>query len=172
LNVDMPGNPNCRAANDKVMAIAREIRPDIVLLQGTWQQHLDNVAETITTLKQQTGARVVVLGPVPFWRRGLPSEVLRYYMLRHSLIPVRFNGDIGPGGYDAVMRDRLVPLGAEFISARDILCNAEGCLTRTGDSAADISTSDQIHLTTNGSTFLIDAIIDRLLGGRAPPNKP
>jgi peptidoglycan/LPS O-acetylase OafA/YrhL len=172
LNADIPGNPNCRAVNDKVMAIAREIRPDIVLLQGTWQLHLDNVAQTVTALKQHTGARVVVLGPVPFWRRGLPSEVLRYYMLRHSLIPRRFTGDIAPGGYDAVMRDRLVPLGAEFISARDILCNAEGCLTRTGDSAADISTGDQIHLTANGSAFLIDAIIDRLLSGPAPANKP
>jgi len=49
-------------------------------------------------LKQQTGARVVVLGPVPFWRRGLPSEVLRYYMLRHSLIPMRFNGASRPAG--------------------------------------------------------------------------
>ena len=103
---------------------------------------------------------------------SLPSEVLRYYMLRHSLIPMRFNGDVAPDGYDAVMRDRLVPAGAEFISARDLLCNAEGCLTRIGNSAADISTSDQIHLTANGSAFLIDAIIDRLLGGQAPPNKP
>ncbi len=67
---------------------------------------------------------------------------------------------------DAVLREKLVPLGAEFISARDALCNAEGCLTRTGGSAADISTSDQIHLTEGGSAFLIDAIIDRLLGSR------
>jgi hypothetical protein len=52
LNADIPGNPNCRAVNDKVMAIAREIRPDIVLLQGTWQLRLDNVAQTVTALKQ------------------------------------------------------------------------------------------------------------------------
>jgi len=76
-----------------------------------------------------------------------------------------------PGGYDAVLREKLVPLGAEFVSARDVLCNAEGCLTRTGDSAADISTSDQVHLTANGSAFLIDAIIDRLLGGRVSQPK-
>jgi hypothetical protein len=70
------------------------------------------------------------------------------------------------------MRDKLVPAGAEFISARDVLCSAEGCLTRTGDSAAEISTSDQIHLTATGSAFLIDAIIGRLLGGQAPVGKP
>ena len=166
LNADIAGNPNCRAINDKVLSIVRDLRPDVVVLHGTWQEHMDKVAETVTALKQQTGARVVVLGDVPFWRRGLPSEVLRYYMLRHGLIPMHFKGDLAPSRMDAVLREKLVPLGAEFISARDALCNADGCLTRTGGSAADISTSDQVHLTEGGSAFLIDAIIDRLLGSK------
>jgi hypothetical protein len=46
----------------------------------------------------------------------------------------------------------------------DALCNADGCLTRIGDSAKYISASDQVHLTEKGSEFLIHAIIDRLLG--------
>ena len=74
-----PGTPNCRANNDKVLALARQIKPDIVLLHGTWERHLDNVAETVTALKKHTDARVVVLGPVPGWKRGLPNEVLRYF---------------------------------------------------------------------------------------------
>jgi peptidoglycan/LPS O-acetylase OafA/YrhL len=163
VGADIAGNPNCRAVNDKVLSITRDLKPEIVLLHGTWQEHMDEVAKTVAMLKQ-TGARVVVLGGVPFWRRGLPSEVLRYYMLHHSLMPTRFEGDLAPSGSDAVMREKLVPLGAEVISARDVLCNADGCLTRTGDSAASISTSDQIHLTEGGSAFLVEAIIDRLLG--------
>jgi peptidoglycan/LPS O-acetylase OafA/YrhL len=165
VGADVAGNPNCRAANDKVLSIVRELKPEIVLLHGTWQEHMDEVANTVTLLKQG-GARVVVLGSVPFWRRGLPNEVLRYYMLRHSLVPARFKGDIAPSGFDAPLRERLVPLGAEFVSARDVLCNVDGCLTRTGDSAADISTSDQIHLTEGGSAFLVEAIIDRVLAGK------
>ena len=51
------------------------------------------------------------------------------------------------------LREKLVPAGAEFISARDALCNAHGCLTRVGDSAGDISASDQVHLTDKGSDF-------------------
>jgi hypothetical protein len=61
------------------------------------------------------------------------------------------------------MRAKLVPLGAEFISAREEMCNAEGCLIRVGDSAGDIINSDQAHLTEKGSDFLIGAIIDRVL---------
>ena len=67
------------------------------------------------------------------------------------------------GAYDAVMREALVPRGAEFISARDVLCNDEGCLTRLGDAASDITASDQVHLTEKASVFLIQSIIDRML---------
>jgi hypothetical protein len=118
----------------------------------------------VVALKRLTAARVVVLGGVPAWKRGLPSEVLKYFMLHRRLIPTRSNVAAQSNGYDAVMRARLVPLGAEFISASDTFCNGEGCLTRSGDSAGDITVSDQVHLTEKGSEYLIAA--DRPRAGR------
>jgi hypothetical protein len=70
------------------------------------------------------------------------------------------------------MRARLEPLGAEFISASDAFCDSRGCLTRIGDTSADITVSDQVHITEKGSVFLIESIIDRLLGGQAPASRP
>jgi len=166
LNADIPATPNCRAANDRVLALARRIRPDIVLLHGTWEKYLDHVGETVTALKE-IGARVVVLGPVPGWKRGLPNEVLRYYMLHHELIPERTAQAVSTNWYDAKMRDALVPLGAHFISAWEAMCNAQGCLTRVGADADDITASDQVHLTEKGSVFLVQAIIDDVLDGQA-----
>src|SRR5262245_5981357 len=167
LKADIPGNPNCRPMNDKVLTLARDLQPDVVLLHGTWEKHLDNVAETVVALKQQTRARVVVLGPLPLWQRSVPNEVLRYYLMNHVLVPPRVAGAArGDSRYDNIMRAKLVPLGAEFISAREEMCNAEGCLIRVGDSAGDIIISDQAHLTEKGSAFFIGAIIDRVL---APP---
>jgi peptidoglycan/LPS O-acetylase OafA/YrhL len=170
LNADIASTPNCRAMNDKVFAMIRQIRPEIVLLHGTWEKHLDNVAETIVALKKETSARVVVLGGVPIWQRGLPSEVLRHFMLHRTLIPQR-SANGRPTAYDAVMRARLEPVGAEFISASSVLCNAEGCLTRIGDAASDLTASDQVHLTEKGSVFLVQSIIDRLLPGEASASK-
>jgi SGNH domain (fused to AT3 domains) len=167
LNVDIPGVPHCRAINDQVLRLARELRPDIVLLHGTADKFMDHMAETVTALKRDTAARVVMLGPEPLWRRGLPSEVLRYYMLHHRLIPARYNGNLSPNWADAELRARLVPKGAEYISAWDVLCNQDGCLTRIGDAAGDISASDVIHLTEKGSVFLVGSIIDRVLNGPA-----
>ncbi|MGH6750599.1 MAG: acyltransferase family protein, partial [Bradyrhizobium sp.] len=171
LNADIAGAPNCRAINDKVFGLAREIRPDIVVLHGAWEAHLDKIAATVAALKQQTGARVVVLGSVPWWKRGLPNEVLRTYMLQRKLIPER-SDRAEPDHTAAALREKLAPSGAEIISAWDVLCNAEGCLTRIGDSAADISASDQIHLTEKGSAYLVEAIIGRVLGAQAPASTP
>jgi peptidoglycan/LPS O-acetylase OafA/YrhL len=167
LNTDVAGVPNCRAINDKVLALARDIKPDIVLLHSTWDGDLDGVARTVTALKQQTNARIIVLGSVPWWKRGLPNEVLRYFMLHHRPIPERSDrAEADSSG--ARLREKLVPLGAEFISVWDTLCNADGCLTRIGDTAKDISASDQVHLTEKASTFLIQSIIDKVLRGQAP----
>ncbi|MCA6107667.1 acyltransferase family protein [Bradyrhizobium cenepequi] len=165
LNVDVSGTPNCRAMNDKVFSLIRDVRPDIVLMHGTWDRYPDKIAETAAALKRDTGARVVVLGAVPTWRRGLPNEVLRYFLLYHGLIPARWSGGVTSGWFDAVMREQLALAGAEFVSAWDVLCNGDGCLTRIGDSAGDITASDGIHLTEKGSTYLVDVVIDRVLDG-------
>ena len=156
------GAPDCRANNDRVISLAREIRPDIVLLHSTWDGDIDGVVRTVTALKQATGARIVVLGSVPWWKRGLPNEVLRYFMLHHRLIPVRSDGAQADSSI-AALRARLTPLGAEVISVRDVFCDADGCLTRLGAGAGDIVASDQVHLTEKGSIFLVGAVIDRIL---------
>jgi len=168
LNLEIAGAAGCRANNDRVLAKAIALKPDIVLLHGTWEKNFDHAAQTVAALRQQTSARVVVLGPVVWWRRGLPNEVLRYYMLHHELIPARSTEAFVPRGIERDLREAVVREGAEFISAADVLCNADGCLTRLGDAASDITVSDQVHLTEKASVFLVQGIIDRVLGSRTP----
>ena len=91
------------------------------------------------------------------WMRGFALS-----MLHRRLIPERSDRATSDPS-EARLREKVTPLGAEFISAWDTLCNADGCLARIGDSAKDISASDQVHLTEKGSIFLIQSIIDRVL---------
>jgi hypothetical protein len=114
-----------------------------------------------------TNARIVVLGSVPWWKRGLPNEMLRYFMLHHHLIPERSNG-AEPDGSGAALRDRLAPLGAAFISVWDVMCNTDGCLTRIGSNATDITASNEVHLTEKASVFLVQSVIDDVLGEQPP----
>jgi hypothetical protein len=88
--------------------------------------------------------------------------------LHHSLIPVRSQDADADRSVDDRLRAAVVPAGAEFVSARDALCDAEGCLARLGDHASDITASDQAHLTDQASEFLIDSIIDKVLAAPRP----
>jgi hypothetical protein len=168
INIDFASKPGCRANNDRVLALAAALQPDIVLLHGTWERDFDHAAETVAALKQKTRARVIVLGPVPFWKRGLPNEVLRYWLLHHSLIPRRSPEAEAGMETDDRLRNAVVPKGAEFVSARAAMCNAEGCLARLSDVASDLAASDQGHLTEKASEFLIQSIIDKILAAPSP----
>jgi peptidoglycan/LPS O-acetylase OafA/YrhL len=169
LNVDIAVTPNCRANNDRVLAQAIQLKPDIILLHGTWGLRTGaDVEKTVAALRQQIGTRVIVLGPVVLWKRGLPNEVLRHYLLHHALIPVRSKAGLWSRDSDTELREAAQGGGGEFISAGAVLCNEQGCLTRLGDSASDITASDAVHLTEKASVFLVQGIIARVLGTSAP----
>ncbi len=167
LNVDIEATPNCRANNDRVLAMAIKLKPDIILLHGTWEKNLDQVGASVATLRRETQARVIVLGPVVLWKRGLPNEVLRYYMLHHELIPARSESGLWIRDIDTELRTAVTAAGGEFISAGEVLCNEQGCLTRLGDAASDITASDGLHLTEKASVFLVQGVIGRVLGTNA-----
>jgi peptidoglycan/LPS O-acetylase OafA/YrhL len=167
LNADIEVTPNCRASNDRVLALARELKPDIILLHGTWEKNLEQVGASVAALRRETQARVILLGPGVLWKRGLPNEVLRYYMLHHELIPSRSTEGILARDTERDLREAVERGGGEFISAADVLCNDQGCLTRLGDAASDITASDALHLTEKASVFLVRGIIDRVLGTSA-----
>ncbi len=161
LSVDVPGNPNCRSMNDEVLGIVRRARPDVVVLHARGSTRPEDIAglkKTILALRALSIPRTIVLGPVPVWKRGLPSEMLRYFAMHHALIPERFLQRVYRSWDDAQMRSALMEVGAEYISAWDAMCDKEGCLTRLGERPEDIVASDQHHLTERGSKFLIESI--------------
>src|SRR6202012_3281921 len=95
-------------------------------------------------------------------------EVLRYYLLHHALIPARSQAGLWAKDTDTALRGAVTAKGGEFVSAGEALCNDEGCLTRLGDAASDITASDQVHLTEKASVFLIQSVIDRILAETKP----
>jgi len=111
---------------------------------------------------------IIVLGPVPVWKCGLPNEVLRYFVMHHALIPARSLQRVYQLWNDTQMRSAIVDLGAEYISAWEAMCDADGCLTRLGEKPEDIIASDAHHLTENGSKFLIESIKDKIAPVGAP----
>jgi peptidoglycan/LPS O-acetylase OafA/YrhL len=149
----------CDAANDIVFGLIRSSHPEIVLLHAWWDgiKDLAKLRETIGQLKALKIKRIVILGPVPVWKRTLPHSLVNFYRLRHAIADRIATGVSGPQD-DERMEAFSKSVGAEYISAWHTLCNPEGCMTRVGPSAGDVIATDKVHLSDVGSNFLIERI--------------
>ena len=86
-------NPNCRASTTRCLSIVRDLRPDVVRaarhlagLRGQGRQDRHHV-QANRRPRGRAGRRAMLAARIT-------HEVLRYYMLRHGLIPIHFKGDL------------------------------------------------------------------------------
>jgi peptidoglycan/LPS O-acetylase OafA/YrhL len=160
--------PRCDEANNIVFGFIKSSHPEIVLLHAMWglNNDLGKLGETIRALKALDIPRIVILGPVPVWKRTLPFSLVNAYRLRHVIADRIADGVSGPQD-DARMAAFSAAAGVQYISAWHVLCNPDGCLTRVGPTADDVVASDIVHLTNAGSVFLVEAI-----GGDLFPGQP
>ena len=149
----------CAGVNDLVFGFVKSSHPEIVLLHAMWDRthDLDKLGETIRQLKALHIPRIVILGPVPLWKRTLPLALVNTFRFRH-VVADRIASGVSGAGSDQQMRAFSEAAGVEYISAWRALCDSEGCLTRVGPTADDVVTTDIVHLSNAGSKFLIEAI--------------
>ena len=163
-------NPRCDTIGEAVLASVKASRPDILLLHAGWSHDhdLERFKQTLRQLKALGIPHIVVLGPVPRWKRTLPLAIVNAYRFQHQ-DPQRIASGVSGGDDDDLMQRLSEAEGVEYISAWRVLCNGEGCLTRVGPTADDIIQTDAIHLSEAGSRFLVQSIAPRLLAGIATP---
>ena len=163
--------PFCKGNNDFVLERIRALRPEVVILHGTWlnppPQIERTLPRTVALLREIGVKKIVVLGPPPSWDRGgLSANVLDYYFeYGWALIPPRSKYRLVLGDYDERMRRLAEKEGVQFISVQKVLCNADGCLTRIGPGDSQLTAFDGGHLTVPGSIFVMKAILPALLDG-------
>jgi peptidoglycan/LPS O-acetylase OafA/YrhL len=141
-------------------------KPDIVVIAGFWIYYRDigRLADTIRSLRQSGVRRVVVIGSVPFWPRTLQELMYEVYRADpQRRLPERLSGfDPETMRVDQQVKAIALAAGATYISAFDELCDARGCLTRIGDTAADIMQTDRTHFGAAGSWFFVSRIAPRI----------
>jgi SGNH domain (fused to AT3 domains) len=154
----------CDQLSDTVFEQIKATRPDILVVHAMWgpNNDFDRLKQTMDRLASLKIPRIVILGPVPVWKRGLPLALVNFYRFRRA-IPDRLAGGMVSGDEsDARMEAFSKQAGVDYISAWNAFCNAQGCLTRTGPAAADVIATDLVHLSDNGARFLARAIAGRL----------
>jgi hypothetical protein len=138
------------------------------MLEAIWHptpDHVDALIDTINRLKTVGNMRIVVMGQLPVWEGGLKYKMLHYYRRHFGELPDQLPIKAEDTKFDGYMRDRLAPLGVTYISAKNAFCDSQlSCTVRvTGkDGQIKITTSDGLHLTEAGSSFLIERIKDQL----------
>ena len=166
LNVDVQYRPFCRSINDAIKYKSQQLKPDIVVLAGFWyNSDIRGTEGTIEFLKQVGVKRIVLFGPVPYWRAPLirvllsasdldPEHHLPHYLDDQYRHPID----------ESSFRRFAERMGVIYISPIDALCDGKGCLAVDGEDPEDMMASDSSHLSPHASRLLIRLTSDRILG--------
>jgi hypothetical protein len=151
----------CVERNRRIAGLIGASSADVVLLHAYWDAGYtpELLKPTIDALRAQNIRRIVILGPVPIWRGGLPGVVATNFRRTGAVLPERTWQYVEAASADAKMRQIAASLGVDYVSARDALCDDRGCLTRINGS---LTARDDVHLTLAGSEFLITSIAQAL----------
>ena len=157
VGVNVVDRKFCKYNNDAALAAIEKIRPAIVLLHADWSptSNWGGLTVTIDALKKAGINNIFLIGPDPTWNDALPRILSSYYLKVHKKPPLRMknNNYVVAHMLDLAMRDFAKSQNIRYISSLDILCNQDGCLTRTGVNSIDYMATDINHLTPQGAKY-------------------
>ena len=163
-----PHRPFCEALNNAVLARLRALHPQEVLLSAAWERYNDRtpLIRTVELLRRLHVPSIVLVGPGPDWPQGLPQVLYTIFQERNAL-PTRITRGLSdrPPALDVKMRALAKRLHIPYVAPLAALCNAHGCITRTGVGGNEITVWDTAHFTRAGSALLAQATEQTLLSG-------
>jgi peptidoglycan/LPS O-acetylase OafA/YrhL len=162
----------CKGANDYTLQRLIELKPEAVIFYTTWRYNDDDVRigldRTIALLRAGGINKIVVLGPPATWLGdGLPANLLDYYFQTHTLLPERTwfrSNDAWTRPFDDFLEGQTKRVGIDFVSARRLMCNTGGCLTRLGPNGTDLTSFDTGHFTYPASIMLAEEVLKAVPG--------
>jgi len=142
------------------------LKPVVVYLEANWLAYPEDIAaatQTIQKLRHDLpNVRIVMIGNIPHWPKGLPREILqagRSYD-QTLYVPVPESMLNGLKSSDRQLEKFAQEQGVEFVSALDLLCKPEGCLAVTvSEQGPRLTAFDYGHLTKAGSENLVRQIL-------------
>ena len=164
--------PLCRQSNAWVIAQIARIKPSSVILFAAWTHYQTDwdgptaaksaLFATIDALQAAGVHKVVVIGPAPVWKGGLPR--LLYQAWTRSpfhTVPERLAAGLDPivPKADAYMRRDLAARQVAYFSLTDLFCTSVGCLTHAPESQTRLMTWDSGHLTTDAAVLVARQLV-------------
>lgn len=158
INFSLNERPFCKSINDANLRRIRELKPKILMLMADWREfHLSYLMSTLELLKKEGINQIIIVGPVPQWRDGLPRVAFRLASQdANHKVPERSKSYLLTEMFavDALMKIKLSHSKVKYVSSIAKLCNENGCLIRTSDSQDSLTAQDVGHLTSAGAIYL------------------
>ena len=179
--LSLDGAPNCQGNNQKVLDLARSLKPSVVVLAGIWLRYeAREVAGTVKALHDAGILNVVILGPAPAWTEVPARTVLKLWKddpLHRVPSPrldySRFGMLEGPPPtgsparhvveVEGALRKAAEEGGAAYVSVMSEMCNPDGCLMRASSESGDSFYLDTVHLNRLGAEFVVRSISPRIV---------
>ena len=170
----------CDDINRSNLNHVQRLQPEVIILASSWRlRHLpfsnqeirERCSQQIDEIKSVAPhARIIVVGPIPRWEPGV-AQVLAEYVNRTGKAPPQrlpkqdTNDNRGRGELSTVLENLAAEKSVSFLSPEHVLCNADGCLTRVGDSREELIFFDGEHLNPPASPVVAAGLLPLLLPG-------
>jgi len=160
VGLDISDRRFCRAINDWVFESLLHAPPREIVLAARWDFYdWKQLTRTIRRLKEAGVESIYVIGPVPRWNTNLSIALSQYLAaaIDKAYVPqwTKFGLLSAPLQLDHEMMEFFASQPVIYVSPIGILCNDNGCLTRTGNGLESLTAWDETHLTNTGSHYLI-----------------
>lgn len=168
LNTEM--RPLCKELNNSTIEVIRQTKPDIVVLYSLWsvpQYDLNQLAPTIQAIKAAGVKKIVMLGVPVMWEGSLPHHIVSAWREGSPLAEPALRSHRGLAKdlaqFDQKVAHIATKAGVEYISMQQLLCNAQGCLTRPAVSSNLPMSFDYGHLTVPAASYVAEQLAPKIL---------
>lgn len=165
----------CVEIDAHVLKMIKEENPELVVSFDQYAPspqikdpyyYLPEFLRTARELEMSGARRIVFVGQMPNWEVELPKVLLRKFARWGSPVPERTYAGINRTSLevDDILKRQHYSDNAAYLSLKDSLCNASGCLVRVGpDLSDDLIVWDRGHLTASGAAFVSNNILAKAI---------
>lgn len=149
------GRSKCFPLQSSALREIGLLKPQAVVLHARWGRYQDPAltTESVAALRRIGIKKIIVVGPVPHWHKRL-TQMVGSHLRRTGVLPSHRIPEAASFDSEPLVRRLALDSGATYLSAAELLCNADGCLAWTGKDVATLLYWDDSHLSEAGSMLL------------------
>ncbi|NOT81341.1 MAG: acyltransferase [Gallionella sp.] len=161
---------NCNEVNQSVLDALEKAKPNVLILQSAWR-HKDyplsndeinsKFTNTLKIIKQKLPTtNIIIIGPYPKWQNS-PRYVIYLNWLKaidKTKSPDLMQKATRLDDVDLILARISKNANVNYISAINVLCNKEGCISRVGESSSEYIAFDYAHFSKAGSIYFAEKI--------------